>query len=124
MCELDAGIPRYHVPKFQMIAAMRSARTAHIPNAILELAILSRGRSFMIPIATPVPPMTTQRKLKNAASATAFFGEREFEYMTGATAFAVSWNQLMNSNAQTSARQSPTNMRVESMGWSVRELES
>ena len=79
VCELDAGMPRYQVPKFQMIAAMRSERTAHIPNAILECAILSRGRSFMIPIATPVPPTTTQRKLKNAASATAFLGASEFE---------------------------------------------
>ena len=66
-----------------MIAAMRSDRTTQIPNAIPlwddSYAILSSGRSFMIPIATPVPPTTTQRKLKNAASATAFFGVREFE---------------------------------------------
>lgn len=44
----------------------------------------------MIPIATPVHQSTTQRKLKNAASITDFFAEREFEYITGATAFAVS----------------------------------
>ncbi len=44
----------------------------------------------MIPIATPVPQTTTPRKLKNAASSTAFFGAREFEYITGATALAVS----------------------------------
>lgn len=79
VCELDAGIPRYHVPKFQMMAAMRSASTAQMPNAIPECAILSSGRSFMMPIATHVPPITTPIKLKNAARSTAFFAEREFE---------------------------------------------
>lgn len=77
--ELDAGIPMYHVPKFQIIAAMRSESTAHIPKAIPWLedsyAILSSGRSFMMPIATPVPPITTPKKLKNAARSTAFFGQ-------------------------------------------------
>jgi hypothetical protein len=79
VCELEAGSPIYHVPKFQMIAAMRRERTAQTQKAILELAIFSRGRSFMIPIATPVPQTTTPRKLKNAASRTAFFAESEFE---------------------------------------------
>lgn len=79
VCELDAGSPRYQVPKFQIIAAIRRARTADTPNAIPELAILSSGRSFMMAIATPVPPRTTPRKLKNAASMTAFFAESEFE---------------------------------------------
>lgn len=44
----------------------------------------------MIPIATHVPQTTTPRKLKNAARSTAFFGASELEYITGATAFAVS----------------------------------
>ena len=69
----------------------------------------------MIPIATPVPPTITPRKLKNAARRTAFFGAREFEYITGATAFAVSWNPLINSNAHTSARQRPAKIIVESI---------
>ena len=79
VCELDAGSPMYQVPKFQMIAAMRSESTTVIPNDIEELAILSSGRSFIIPMATPVPPIATQRKLKNAARTTAFRGSREFE---------------------------------------------
>lgn len=79
VCELEAGSPIYHVPKFQMIAAISRESTAHMPNARLEFAILSNGRSFMIPIATHVPPTTTPRKLKNAARRTAFFGAREFE---------------------------------------------
>lgn len=62
-----------------MIAAMRSESTTQIPNAIEEVESFSRGRSFMIPIATQVPQTTTPRKLKNAASNTAFFAEREFE---------------------------------------------
>lgn len=33
VCELDAGMPRYQVPKFQIIAAKRSARTTQIPKA-------------------------------------------------------------------------------------------
>lgn len=36
VCELDAGSPIYQVPKFHMIAAMRSESTAQIPKAILE----------------------------------------------------------------------------------------
>ena len=90
VCELDAGIPIYQVPKFQMIAAISSESTTQIPNSSDEFAIFSRGSSFMIPIATHVPPTRTPTKLKNAANTTAFFGESEFEYMTGATAFAVS----------------------------------
>jgi hypothetical protein len=90
VCELDAGSPIYQVPKFQIIAAIKRDNTAQIPNASDDVASFSRGRSFIIPIATPVPPMSTQRKLKNAASTTAFFGERELEYITGATALAVS----------------------------------
>jgi hypothetical protein len=49
----------------------------------------------------------TPRKLNIAARSTAFFGLNEFVYITGATALAVSWNPLMNSNAQTSRRHSP-----------------
>ena len=79
VCELDAGSPMYHVPKFQIIAAIRSERTAQIQNAIPELAILSRGRSFIIPIATQVPQTTTPKKLKNAARRTAFLALSEFE---------------------------------------------
>ena len=79
VCELDAGSPIYHVPKFQMIAAIKSDRTTQIPKDIEEFAIFSSGRSFIIPMATPVPPMATQRKLKNAARTTAFRGSREFE---------------------------------------------
>lgn len=79
VCELDAGIPRYQVPKFHRIAAMSRASTAQTQNAIDSWAIFSRGRSFIIPMATPVPPITTQRKLKNAARITDFFAEREFE---------------------------------------------
>ena len=78
-------------------------------------AILSRGRSFIIPIATPVHPSTTHRKLKKAASMTDFLAEREFEYMTGATAFAVSWNQLINSKAQTRRRHIPANIYASSI---------
>jgi hypothetical protein len=61
----------------------------------------------MIPIATPIPHSITPRKLNIAARSTAFFGLSEFVYITGATAFAVSWNPLINSNAQTRRRQSP-----------------
>lgn len=79
VCELDAGSPRYQVPKFQIIAAMRSESTTQTQNTMLELPIFSSGRSFMIHIATPVPPMITPKKLKNAANMTAFFGVSEFE---------------------------------------------
>lgn len=61
----------------------------------------------MIPIATPIPQRATQRKLKNAAKSTAVFGGSELVYITGATALAVSWKPLINSNAQTRKRQIP-----------------
>ena len=37
VCELEAGSPRYQVPRFQMIAPMRSAKTIAKPGARADL---------------------------------------------------------------------------------------
>ena len=78
VCELDAGIPRNHVPKFQIIAERSSAMTTHTQKYRGWRAMISSGKRWIIPIATVMPPSVTQRKLKNAAKITDFFGEREF----------------------------------------------
>jgi hypothetical protein len=78
VCELDAGMARYQVPRFQMIDERRSADMTAIPYHIGSAVICSIGRRWMIPIATAVTPIATPRKLKKAAIITDFFGEREF----------------------------------------------
>jgi hypothetical protein len=89
--ELEAGSPRYQVPAFHKIAVMRRERTTHIPKALHCFAIISRGRRWIIPIATVIPQSVTQTKFITAASITALLGLRECEYITGETALAVSW---------------------------------
>jgi hypothetical protein len=77
VCELDAGMARYQVPKFQMIDERRSAEMTATPYPVGSAMMWSTGRRWMIPIATAVPPIATPRKLKKAAIITDFFGERE-----------------------------------------------
>ena len=103
--ELDAGIPRYHVPAFQMIADMSKAKTTQTPNEVFCSAMTSSGRRCMIHMATPIPQKTTPQKFMTQEIITAFWGSRDFVYITGATAFAVSWNPFTNSNKHTSPKQ-------------------
>jgi hypothetical protein len=77
VCELDAGIARYQVPKFQIIDERRRADMTAIPYPVGSPIICSIGSRWIIPIATAVPPIATPRKLKKAAIITDFFGERE-----------------------------------------------
>jgi hypothetical protein len=90
VCELETGIPKNQVKKFHIIAVRRSETTTESQNAVDCSDITSRGRRWIIPIATAIHPNITQRKFIDAAISTAFFGLREWEYITGATALAVS----------------------------------
>jgi hypothetical protein len=71
VCELDAGMPRYHVPRFQMIAAISSANTMAKPAALPTCKISSTGSSDTMPNATAPDESTTPRKLKKPDQTTA-----------------------------------------------------
>ena len=70
-CELDAGRPRYQVPRFQMIAANSSAKTMAKPALVPTCNISSTGSSEMMPNATAPLERTTPRKLKKPDQTTA-----------------------------------------------------
>src|ERR1700744_1948913 len=90
VCELDDGSPKYHVPRFQMIAAMSSANTMAKPAPLPTCKMSSTGRSETMPNATAPLDTNTPRKLKAPDHTTAKLGDNECVYMTVATAFAVS----------------------------------
>src|SRR5262249_902922 len=71
VCELDAGRPRYQVPRFQMIAAINSANTIAKPAELPTCRISSTGNSEMMPKATAPLETITPRKLKNPDHVTA-----------------------------------------------------
>jgi hypothetical protein len=71
VCELDAGRPRYQVPRFQTIAAVNSANTMAKPALVPTCRINSTGSSEMMPKATAPLEITTPRKLKQPAQTTA-----------------------------------------------------
>jgi hypothetical protein len=71
VCELDAGRPRYQVPRFQMIAAISSANTMAKPAPVPTCRINSTGNSEMMPNATAPLETTTPRKLNTPAQTTA-----------------------------------------------------
>ena len=52
VCELEDGSPNHHVPRFQMIAAARSAKTIAKPAPLPTWRISSTGSSEMMPKAT------------------------------------------------------------------------
>src|SRR6201999_2164741 len=59
VCELEAGRPRYHVPRFQMIAESRSEKTIANPAPEPTLITSSTGRSATIPKATAPEEVST-----------------------------------------------------------------
>ena len=76
VCELDAGRPRHHVPRFQMIAAISSANTIAKPGAEPTCRISSTGSSEMMPNATAPLETRTPRKLNRPDQTTATAAER------------------------------------------------
>ena len=71
VCELEAGRPRYQVPRFQMIAAISSANTIAKPALEPTCRISSTGSSETMPKATAPEDSSTPRKLKKPDQTTA-----------------------------------------------------
>ena len=78
VCELDAGRPKYHVPRFQMMAATSSANTMAKPALLPTCRMSSTGRSEMIPNATSPLEKRTPRKFQNPDHTTAICGSSEW----------------------------------------------
>lgn len=71
MCELEAGSPRYHVPRFHTIAAISSANTIANPADDPASRISSTGSNVMMPKATAPLESSTPRKLNAPDQTTA-----------------------------------------------------
>ncbi len=74
VCELDAGIPKYQVPRFQVMAAASSENTMARPWPVLTLINNSTGSRWTMAYATPTPPRSTPRKLNTPEKKTARWG--------------------------------------------------
>jgi hypothetical protein len=71
VCELEAGRPKYQVPRFQMMAAIRSANTIAKPALLPTCRINSTGSSETMPKATAPLESSTPRKLNKPDHITA-----------------------------------------------------
>src|SRR5262249_4086898 len=109
VCELEAGRPKYQVPRFHRIAATNSANTIANPAPLPTCRINSTGSSEPMPNATAPVDVTTPAKFQNPDHTTATCGSRECVYITVATAFAVSWNPFTNSNPKATSSAKPSN---------------
>ena len=78
VCELDAGKPRYQVPRFHRIADRSSASTIARPAPTPLETSSSTGKSCMMPMATAMPPKNTPAKLQRPERTTATCGFNEF----------------------------------------------
>src|SRR5579872_3899655 len=90
VCELDAGSPKYQVPRFQRMAAINSANTMANPAPPPTCRINSTGSNVMMVNATAPVEYITPAKFHKPDQATAKWGSSEWVYMTVATALAVS----------------------------------
>src|SRR6266852_8253601 len=78
VCELEAGRPRYQVPRFQMMAAISSANTMAKPALEPTCRINSTGSSEMMPKATAPLDTSTPRKLNVPDHSTATWAGSEW----------------------------------------------
>src|SRR5208282_475115 len=108
VCELDAGKPKYQVPRFQIMAATSKAKTIANPALLPTCKISSTGNREMIPKATSPLEVNTPRKFQNPDHTTATCGSSECVQMTVATAFAVSWKPFTNSNPKATSSAMPS----------------
>ena len=69
--ELEAGRPRYQVPRFQTIAPISSANTIANPALEPTWRISSTGKSARMPKATAPLDIRTPRKLNSPDQMTA-----------------------------------------------------
>ncbi len=77
VCELDDGRPSAQVPRFQMIAAMRSAKTIAKPCELPTPMISSTGSNCRMPNATAPLEINTPMKFHAPDQTTAKFGVNE-----------------------------------------------
>src|SRR5208283_4195868 len=80
VCELDEGSPKYHVPRFQMMAAVSNAKTIANPAPLPTCRINSTGSREMMPKATAPVESTTPMKFHMPDHATAMWGSSEWVY--------------------------------------------
>src|SRR5262249_19096886 len=73
-CELEAGRPKYHVPKFQMMAASKSDNTISRPAFLPMLINRSTGTRCTMLKATAAAPSKTPRKFISPDQSTAPHG--------------------------------------------------
>src|SRR5262249_37013038 len=71
VCELEDGSPKYHVPRFQIIAAVSSANTIAKPAPVPTCRISSAGRSDTMPNATIPDDTSTPAKFQRPDQTTA-----------------------------------------------------
>ena len=77
VCELDAGKPNAQVPRFQMIAAINSAKTIANPALLPTWRISSTGSSEIMPKATAPLDASTPKRLNIPDQMTAKFAGSE-----------------------------------------------
>src|SRR5450755_1517414 len=75
-CELDAGNPRYQVPKFQIMAATSSANTIAKPAPEPTLSTNSTGSNASTPKATAPLEVSTPMRFQHPDQTTATIGLR------------------------------------------------
>src|SRR5271163_466187 len=78
VCELEAGSPKYQVPRFQMMAATSNANTMANPPLLPTCKISSTGSNEMMPKATAPVEVSTPMKFQNPDQTTATCGSREW----------------------------------------------
>jgi hypothetical protein len=74
--ELDAGNPKYHVPKFQTMAEISNEKTIANPAAEPTFMTSSTGSKLMIPNATAPAEVSTPIKFHIPDQTTAIHGLR------------------------------------------------
>ena len=77
VCELEAGNPKYQVPTFQMMAAIRSANTMAKPALEPTCRINSTGSSETMPKATAPEESSTPNRLNMPDQTTAIWAGSE-----------------------------------------------
>src|SRR5208283_3459332 len=75
--ELDDGSPKYQVPRFQMMAAVSSAKTMPKPAPLPTCRISSTGSRLMMPNATAPDEVSTPTKFHTPDQTTATCGSSE-----------------------------------------------
>ena len=78
VCELEAGSPNHHVPRFHTIAAISSAKTMANPAPELTWRINSTGRRVMTVKATVPEEVSTPTRLQRPDQTTAMLGSSEW----------------------------------------------